>query len=148
VRQQTHALFEYAIMLSGIQKESLLRRGLGEIRVLVAFEDDYRVYRDVIASAISISRPHIEVATAGLGTLTEEMLRFDPQMVVCSLPNTLDPTGKLAWVELSLDSVYPARVYLAGRYSERRSHPALEMLLEVIDEAEEIVRTTMRLQSR
>ena len=102
----------------------------------------------MIAAAISISRPYIEVATAGLGTLTEEMARFDPQMVVCSRPNTLDPTGKLAWVELSLDSVYPARVHLAGRYSERSSFPALEMLLAVIDEAEEIVRTTTRLQSR
>jgi hypothetical protein len=136
------------IQKEDIQKESSPRRGLGEIRVLVAFEDDYRVYRDVIASAISISRPHIEVATAGLGRLTEVIVRFNPQMVVCSRPNTLDPTGKLAWVELSLDSVYPARVYLAGRYSERRSHPALEMLLEVIDEAEDIVRTKMRLQSR
>jgi hypothetical protein len=141
-------LFTCGIMLSDIQEGSSLRRELGEIRVLVAFEDDYRVYRDVIASAISISRPHIEVATAGLETLTEVMSRFDPQMVVCSRPNTLEPTGKLAWVELSLDSVYPARVYVAGRYSERSSLPALETLLAVIDEAEEIVRTKMRLQSR
>jgi hypothetical protein len=95
----------------------------------------------MIAAAISISRPHIEVATAGLGALTEEMARFDPQMVVCSQPNTLDPSGKLAWVELSLDVVSPARVYLAGQYSERSSFPALEMLLAAIDEAEGIVRT-------
>ena len=102
----------------------------------------------MIASAISISRPHIEVATAGLGTLTEEMARFDPQVVVCSRPNTLDPTGERAWVELSLDSVYPARVYLAGRYSERSRLPALETLLVIIDEVEEILRTKVRLQSR
>jgi hypothetical protein len=100
----------------------------------------------VIAAAIRISRPHIEVATVGVGALAEEIARFDPQMVVCSQPNTLDPSGEFAWVELSLDRVHPATVYLAGRYSERSSLPALEMLLEVIDEAEGIVRTKMRLQ--
>ena len=90
----------------------------------------------------------MEVATAGLGTLTEEMARFDPQVVVCSRPNTLEPTGERAWVELSLDSVYPARVYVAGRYSERSRLTALETLLVIIDEVEEILRTKMRHQTR
>ncbi len=34
------------------------------MRILVCFEDNYRAYRDVIASGIRILRPHAEVETA------------------------------------------------------------------------------------
>lgn len=127
-------------------KEASPKRELAEIRVLVAFEDEYRTYRDVIAAAIRVSRPHIEVATAGVGELEEEITRFDPQIVVCSHPNTSDASGELAWVEISLDRVEPAKVYIAGRYSERSSLPALEMLLAVVDEAEGAVPSKLRTQ--
>jgi hypothetical protein len=146
VRQQLHALFTCAIILGGILKEASPKRELAEIRILVAFEDEYRTYRDVIAAAIRVSRPHIEVATAGVGGLAEEISRFDPQVVICSRPNTSDPSGEIAWVEISLDRVEPAKVYIAGRYSERSSLPALEMLLAVVDEAEGTVRPKLRPQ--
>ena len=40
-------------------------------RVLVAFEDEYRVYRDAIARSIRLHRPRVEVAVAELVRLGE-----------------------------------------------------------------------------
>ena len=42
------------------------------IRVLVAFEDLYRTYREVIAAAIQVLRPQVDVSTTGLDDLEAE----------------------------------------------------------------------------
>jgi hypothetical protein len=55
-----------------------LRGGVSETRVLIAFEDEYRTYREFMASAVRTHRPHIEVVAAGLGGRGEEVARFDP----------------------------------------------------------------------
>jgi hypothetical protein len=116
------------------------RGGQIEMGILVAFEDDYRAYRDMIAAAIWMLRPHIEVATSGLERLGEHIERFDPQLVICTRANTVDPGGRPAWVELSVDPLEPTKVCIGGRYSER-TNLTLEALLGVIDEVEELVRT-------
>ena len=108
--------------------------------ILVAFEDDYRAYRDMIAAAIWMLRPHVEVETAGLERLGDYIERFDPQLVISTHPNSVDPGGKPAWVELSLETFRPAKVCVGGRYSER-TNPTLDVLLAVIDEVEELIRT-------
>jgi hypothetical protein len=131
-------------------KESSVRAGarLGhcprskqiEIRVLVAIDEVYRTYQGVIASAIRVLRPHIEVETATLDALGEAVERFDPELVICSRPNTVDPGGRMAWVELSVDPTRPSKICVGGRYSES-TNPTLEALLTVIDEVEELVQT-------
>jgi hypothetical protein len=108
--------------------------------ILVAFEDDYRAYRDMIATAIWMLRPHVEVETAGLERLGEHIERFDPELVICTRPNTVDPGGRPAWVELSLHPTQPTKVCVGGRYSER-TNLTLDGLLAVIDEVEELIRT-------
>jgi hypothetical protein len=100
----------------------------------------------VIASAIRVLRPHAEVETATLDTLGEEIERFDPDLVICSRPNTVDPDGRIAWVELSVDPTRPSKICVGGRYSES-TNPTLEVLLAVIDEVEELIRTNNRLGS-
>jgi hypothetical protein len=111
-----------------------------ETRVLIALEDEYRIYREMIAAAIAVLRPQSEVETTGLDELGERMKRFDPQVVVCSHPNTVEPGGRLAWVELSLDPTRPTKVCVGGRYSEFSS-PTLEALLGVIEQTEELEQT-------
>ncbi len=108
--------------------------------ILVAFEDDYRAYRDMIAAAIWMLRPHVEVETAGLERLGEYIERFDPQLVISTHPNSVDPGGRLAWVELSLHPTRPTKVCVGGRYSEQ-TNLTLDALLAVIDEVEELIRT-------
>ena len=111
-----------------------------EIRLLVAIDDVYRSYQDVIASAIRVLRPHAEVQTTTLDALGEAVERFDPELVICSRPNTVDPGGRIAWVELSVDPTRPSKVCVGGRYTES-TNLTLEVLLAVIDEVEELVRT-------
>ncbi len=120
--------------------EAVAPRGekLAEIRILVALEDDYRAYREVIAAGIRVLRPQVEVATSALDALEEEIARLDPHVVVCSLPATMGPGDRVAWVELSIDPTRPTVICVGGRYSDVRN-PVFEMLLRVVDEAERLV---------
>jgi hypothetical protein len=102
---------------------------------LVALEDDYRAYREVIAVGIRVRRRHAEVVTATLGALEEELRRFDPHVVICSLPAPAGDKARLGWVELSLYPAQHARVRIGGRYSEH-NNITLEDLLGFLDEAE------------
>ena len=109
-----------------------------DVRVLVAFEDDYRSYREVIAAGIHVLRPRTEVETAPMGELEEQIERFDPQLVVCSRPNSLASCRCAAWVELPLDPTRSTKICVAGRYS-KRSNPAIDVLIAVIDEVEQLL---------
>jgi hypothetical protein len=105
-------------------------------RILVALEDEFRAYREMIAAAVRVLRSHARVQSAGLEALSEEIEHLDPHLVVCSRPNTVDPASRSAWVELSIDPTRPARVCVGGRYSER-TNPTLEVLLGIVDVVEE-----------
>ncbi len=107
----------------------------------MAFEDDYRSYRGVLAAVIRVLRPHVKVKSANLDELREEIERLDPQLVICTRPNQTNPGGTPAWVELSLDRHRPTKICLGGRYSERATLLGIEELLEILDDAEEFVRT-------
>jgi hypothetical protein len=110
------------------------------LRILVSFEPAYLAYQGVIAASIRILRPHTEVETTALDELGEEVERFDPELVICSRPNTVNPGGMIAWVELSIDSTRVSKICVGGRNSES-TNPTLEVLLAAIDEVEEIIRT-------
>lgn len=92
----------------------------------------------MIAAAIKVLRPDAEVETIGLDALGEQIRHFDPQVVVSSRPNSVEPGGRLAWIELPLDPTRPAKICVGGRYSEL-SNPNLEVLLRVIKDTEKLV---------
>ena len=94
----------------------------------------------MIAAAIRVLRPHAEVEIATLEALGKEMERFDPALVIWSRHTTIDPGGRIAWVELSIESTRASKICVGGRYSES-TNPTLEVLLAVIDEVEEFIRT-------
>ncbi len=108
-------------------------------RVLVAYAEEYRAYRETIAAGIRLLRPRAEVRTAAPAELGAELERFDPWVVVCGVPDRLDPGDVLAWVELPPEVGRPARVRVGER---RREAPGLtlEGLVVVVDEAEGLVR--------
>jgi hypothetical protein len=94
------------------------------IRVLVAFDDQYNTYREVIASAIQVLRPQVEVSTTGLDGLEAQVARLNPRVVISSqnrLPS-LRPGG--TWVQVPLE-VGP------------RTEVTMETLLEAIDGVED-----------
>jgi hypothetical protein len=108
------------------------------MRVLVAFGDEHRAYREVIAAGIRILRPRADVAIATPTEIEGEIGRFDPQVVVCGQPGIADPGDVPAWVELPVEPQRPARIRVGG---SRRAAVNLELegLLAVVDEAEELV---------
>jgi hypothetical protein len=101
----------------------------------VAFEDEYRVYRETIAAGFRILRPHAEVRCVSLEALEEELERFDPQVVICSGDKDLESNGSRTWIGLSLDPTQPTKIGVGGRYLER-INPSVSELLEIIGEFE------------
>ena len=103
----------------------------------MAFEDNYRAYREVIAAGIAVLRPNTEVATTRPQELALEMARFDPQIVVCTQPQeaTSPPPAQVAWIKVPTDSTQPTEVLL-GERRWTSSGFTLEALLAVIDEVE------------
>jgi len=99
-----------------------------------------------MASAVRTHRPHIEVVAAGLATLGEEVRRFDPHLIICSQPNTVEPGGSPAWVELPPIPERLAEVCIDGQSFEL-DNPALEELLQIIDETERLTHTKGQLSS-
>ena len=108
------------------------------MRILVAFEDKYRIFRHAIADALRASRPGDEVEDSALASLAERVARFDPHLVIASAPSAADPAGRLAWVELSPEPDRTSRVCVGGRRSEA-SNPSMEDLLSVASEAEGLI---------
>ena len=56
--------------------------------------------------------------------LVGEVERFDPHLVVSSLPNTVDQGGRAAWVTLSEDPEEPSEVCVAGGAKSRHGRAA------------------------
>ena len=105
------------------------------MRVLVAFDDEHRAYREAIAAGIGLLRPHVEVSTCSPADLGAELGRFDPQVVVCGSPA---PADAAAWVGLPVEQGRPARIRVGG--SRRESvNLDLEGLLAIVDEAGKLV---------
>ena len=99
----------------------------------MAFEDDYRVYRDTIGAVLRILRPETDVKSTTLEALEEELERFHPEVVICSGHKEVELCTRLAWIELSVDPTMPTKIRVGGRHFER-TNPTVEELLEVIDE--------------
>jgi hypothetical protein len=109
-------------------------RWLG-IRVLVAFEDQYRSYREVIAAAIRVLRPQVEVSTTDLDGLEAQVARLNPRVVISSqeVPTGLRPG--VTWFEVPLE---------VGPWTQ----PTMETLLEAIDAAENLPTRSPKVERR
>jgi len=103
------------------------------MRVLVALEDDYRLYREMLAAGLRIKRAAAEVQSATLASLEEELERFDPQVIICSGNKDVKSNAGRVWIELSLGSALPARVSTTHGAGYELANPTLEGLLEIID---------------
>ena len=110
------------------------------VRVLIAYEDSQSVYAEAMRHAIRGLRPGAEVATCGVAELGAGVGSFDPDLVVSSRPNAVDPGRRMAWYRLSPEPGEPSEVCVGGRRREVEN-PDMEVLLSVLDETEESVRT-------
>jgi hypothetical protein len=120
-----------------------IRRAPG-MRVLVAFEDVRRLYRDLFVRAIRELRSAHTVRSASLAEIERVLGRFAPHVVVCSQPNGTHPPGSGAWVHIPTDDGLEDGERLAEICLEgdrwRTEGPPLSELLAVIDETYERLR--------
>jgi hypothetical protein len=98
----------------------------------VALKDDYRVYRETLATSPRVLRPHAEVRSTTIEALKEELECFDPQVVICGGHEDVEADSRPAWIELSLDPTQPTKISIGIGYLEW-TNPTVEALLEVID---------------
>ena len=110
------------------------------MRVLLSFEEQYRVYGQAMASAIREFRPGVEVAVCDGEDLEEEAERFDPQLVITSPPV---PEGlvdnRLSYIELSPVPDQPSRFRVGDRHWDI-TNPTLGEILPVVDETKRLRR--------
>ena len=110
------------------------------MRVLVVYEDSYRSYGQTMVGAIrGLSRPQLEAALVQVRGLEAEVGRFDPHLVICNRPNSIDPGGRTAWVRLSDEPDEPSEFCLAGR-RWGSENPELDEVVAIIDEMEGLLR--------
>jgi hypothetical protein len=123
--------FRCCVTLVLQEQQSMWR--IVEIKILIAFEDEYHIYQGTIAASISILRPHAEVETVGLEALEQKVECFEPQVVISSLSRIANSDGVSAWIELSIDPARPTKIHAGERCSEM-FNSTLDKLLAVIDE--------------
>ena len=115
------------------------KEGPVRMRVLVAYEHRYRLYRESLAREIRLSRPRLEVHHADAGQLAETLRTLDPHVVISDADDETDRGGRAAWIRLPTDPARPTDVCVDGEH-EKRSNLGLDELLGVLDEAEERLR--------
>ena len=112
------------------------------MRVLLAFEEEYRAYLGAMATAIREFRSEVEVAIVDGGRLEAEVESFDPQLVITSPPIPENPVDEqlIALIELSPDTQQPSRFRVGEKHWEITT--PLGETLSVIDEAKRLLRTS------
>jgi len=117
------------------------------MRILLSFEEKYRVYGQAMAAAIREFRPDVEVAVVDGEDLEEEAERFDPQLVITSAPvpeNLVD--DRLARIVLSPEPDQPSRFRVGERHWES-TNPTLGEILPVVDETKRLRREARQQES-
>ncbi len=98
--------------------------------------NELRYYREVVAKAVLLLRPDIEVRTAEPALLDHELIHFNPDLVVCSHATPTIRTRCFAWVELYPDGQPAAVVCIDGQISTVHDIE-LDGLLSIIDRVEQ-----------
>jgi hypothetical protein len=137
---RTFVRYRWVIGGLRIRAGSEVVRGRARIRVLVAIEEEYRSYRDVIAACIRLLRPHVEVSSTTLEGLERKAASFEPQLIVSSRSRTAIPSPPIAWITIPTDDPTKPTVVWLGE--DRWEAAELEtnvvgLLGRVIDQAEE-----------
>jgi len=119
--------------------ETSARRRTGKPRVLMANEP--RAYREGIAAVIGQLRPGVEVRTVEPDAMDGSILRFSPDMVVCSKATEALKGRVRVWVELYPGHAAHSVASVGGSLTEY-AEIQLPDLLSMVDRAEELARVS------
>jgi hypothetical protein len=107
------------------------------MRILVANEP--RAYREVIAGALQVLRPHHEVIVVEPENLDGAVVRLVPELVLCSRLTEVVETRPLAWAVLYPAMDTRALISIAGHSHLVSADLPFTRLLSVIDEVERCI---------
>jgi hypothetical protein len=107
------------------------------LRILLA--NDLRSYRETLAAAFRILKPHTEVFAVDPDKLDSEVERLGPKLVICSRATPTVKTQSLAWVELYPEHGSVSVVSVGGECSTI-AWIELGDLLRIIDRTESIAK--------
>ena len=111
------------------------------MHVLVAIEP--RIYREAIGETIRDLRPHVEVSVLDPQALLAGVGRLDPELVLAGRPDPCAPPGRAAWVEYRPYERL-ARICIGG-HRRGLEEVSMEDIISIVDEAEELARTSREL---
>ena len=124
-------------MASTLRSDSDPTRVRSGISILLAFEEDYRSYRGVLAAAIRVLRPHVEVSTTDPEGLEREVARLRPQLIVSSRPKTTVRSPTMAWINVASDKpTQPSEIWL-GQDRWETADPVMKTITQTVDSIEE-----------
>ena len=124
-------------MASALRSDSDPTRARSNMRILLAFEEDYRSYGGVIASAIRVLRPHVEVAITDPKGLEREVDRLRPHLIVSSRPKTTVRSPTMAWIKVASDKpTQPSEIWL-GQDRWETVDPVMKTITQTVDSIEE-----------
>jgi len=106
------------------------------MRIVLAFDREFRVYIEAIAEALRTFRSNVEVALTEVGNLEAEVDRLAPQLVISTShisSNPVDPK-LIGSIELSPEPGQTAK-FRAGERHWESTNPTLGEILSVVDEA-------------
>ena len=109
-----------------------------KVRVLVT--NEHRSYSEVLVEVFREQRPNTEVFGTDQVYLDREVVRLEPDLVVCSRITPVVSSRVPVWVELYPEGQPLTRVSIAGQLSTS-TDVELSYLLGIIDETEELLRS-------
>ena len=123
-----------------LRASSEVGRGRTRIRVLVAIEEEYRSYREVIAACIRLLRPHVEVSSTATEGLERKAAILDPHLIISSRPKTAIPSPPIVWIRVPTEApTRPTEIWLGEGPGGEVAPEAdvVGLLAQVIDRIEE-----------
>jgi hypothetical protein len=109
-------------------------------RPLVLLANEPRAYREGIAAVLGQLRPDAEIRTVEPEAMEGSILRFSPDMVVCSKATDALKGRVRVWVELYPEHAAHSVACIGGNLMEY-AEIQLPDLLSIVDRAEELART-------
>ena len=113
------------------------------MRVILAIEP--RSYREALGEVIRALKPNVDVEVIHPEELWEAVGSFDPDLVFADHPDRREGAVRPAWVEFRPYEEPALRICLDGRWREHEGEVELDDLLSLVDETEELARTTEEL---
>lgn len=110
-------------------------RVMTDISILIA--NDPRAYRDTIAVALRLLRPHLDLQVADPETLDEMIILHAPQVAICSYLTTIVETRVPTWIVLYPDGALVALQCLNGARTTV-SELDLNGIVNIIDETTQL----------